>query len=136
MFYFPPVSDDLQPVLGGGTYPVAFQDRAEVIAVMEYLASVDYANARQRFQKLANGGGETKLSGFISPHKDADQALWAPLEQSFNSILQNAGLFRFDGSDLMPTPVNAEFWRSATAFVNGDIDAATAAANIDATWEG
>lgn len=134
VFYFPPVSDDLRPVLGGGTYPVQFADRPEVTAVMEYLASAEYANNRQRFQKLANGGGETTLSGFLSPHSGADQSLWAPLEQSFNSILQNAEVFRFDGSDNMPTAANQEFWRSATAFVNGDIDAATAASNIDAAW--
>jgi alpha-glucoside transport system substrate-binding protein len=136
VFYFPPVTEDVRPVLGGGTYPVQFADRPEVAAVMEYLASAEYANARQRFQKLANGGGESTLSGFLSPHLEADQSLWAPLEQSFNSILAGAEIFRFDGSDNMPTPVNAEFWRSATAFVNGDIDAATATATIDANWEG
>jgi len=134
VFYFPPVSADIRPVLGGGVYPVAFQDRPEVLAVMEYMATAEYANARQRLQKLANGGAADTISGFLSPHADADQSLWTPLEQSFNSILQNAELFRFDGSDNMPTPVNSEFWRSATAFVNGDIDAATATETIDSTW--
>jgi len=134
VFYFPPVDPAIRPVLGGGVYPVAFRDAPEVMAVMEYMASEDYANARQRFQKLANGGG-TALSGFLSPHANADTSLWEPLEQSFLGILQGAEIFRFDGSDNMPTPVNAEFWRSATAFVNGDIDAETAAANIDSNWE-
>ncbi len=134
VFYFPPVDPAIRPVLGGGVYPVAFRDAPEVMAVMEYMASEEYANARQRFQKLANGGG-TALSGFLSPHANADTSLWEPLEQSFLGILQGAEIFRFDGSDNMPTPVNAEFWRSATAFVNGDIDAATAAANIDSNWE-
>lgn len=133
VFYFPPVTPDIKPVLGGGVYPVAFRDAPEVMAVMKYMASADYANARQRFQKLANGGG-TALSGFLSPNSGADKTLWEPLEQSFLDILQQAEIFRFDGSDNMPTPVNAEFWRSATAFVNGDIDAQTAAANIDANW--
>ena len=134
VFYFPPVTDDIQPVLGGAVYPVAFQDRPEVMAVMEYMATAEYANARQRLQKLANGGAADTISGFLSPHADADDSLWTPLEQSFNSILQNAELFRFDGSDNMPSAVNAEFWRSATAFVNGDIDAETATADIDSTW--
>jgi alpha-glucoside transport system substrate-binding protein len=134
VFYFPPVSADVRPVLGGGTYPVQFADRPEVAAVMEYLASSEYANNRQTFQKLANGGGDDKLSGFLSPHADADQSLWAPLERSFNAILQNAEIFRFDGSDNMPSAANQEFWRSATAFVNGDIDAATATAQIDGAW--
>jgi len=133
VFYFPPVTPDIRPVLGGGVYPVAFRDAPEVMAVMDYMASADYANARQRLQKLANGGGAA-LSGFLSPQADADHSLWQPLEQSFLDILQGAEVFRFDGSDNMPTPVNAEFWRSATAFVNGDIDATTAAANIDANW--
>ncbi|MCP3975556.1 MAG: alpha-glucoside ABC transporter substrate-binding protein, partial [bacterium] len=52
----------------------------------------------------------------------------------FLNILAGAELFRFDGSDNMPTAANAEFWRAATAFVNGDIDAAAAAAAIDAAW--
>ena len=134
VFYFPPVTADIQPVLGGGVFPVAFQDRPEVLAVMGYMATVDYANARQRLQKLANGGGADTVSGFLSPNTGADQSLWTPLEQSFLSILAKAELFRFDGSDNMPTPVNAEFWRSATSFVNGDTDAATATANIDANW--
>ena len=134
VFYFPPVTEDVRPVLGGGVFPVQFADRPEVAAVMGYMASADYANARQTFQKLANGGGETTISGFLSPHSGADQSLWAPLEQSFNAILAGAEIFRFDGSDNMPSAVNSEFWRSATAFVNGDIDAVTAAAAIDANW--
>lgn len=134
VFYFPPVTDDVRPVLGGGVYPVQFADRPEVAAVMGYMSTAEYANARQRFQKLANGGGDETLSGFLSPNLEADQSLWAPLEQSFNAILAGAEIFRFDGSDNMPTPVNAEFWRSATAFVNGDIDAEEATANIDANW--
>lgn len=133
VFYFPPVDPEIRPVLGGGVYPVQFRDAPEVAAVMEYLASAEYANARQRFQKLANGGGAA-LSGYLSPHSGADLSLWEPLEQSFMQILQGAEIFRFDGSDSMPSPVNAEFWRSATAFVNGDIDAETAAASIDANW--
>lgn len=134
VFYFPPVTADIQPVLGGGVFPVAFRDAPEVLAVMEYMASSDYANARQRFQKLANGGAPETVSGFLSPHFDADQSLWTPLEVSFLNILAGAELFRFDGSDNMPTAANAEFWRAATAFVNGDIDAAAAAAAIDAAW--
>lgn len=133
VFYFPPVDPEIRPVLGGGVYPVQFRDAPEVAAVMEYMASADFANARQRLQKLANGGG-TALSGFLSPHSGADLSLWEPLEQSFMQILQGAEIFRFDGSDNMPTPVNAEFWRAATAFVNGDIDAETATAAIDANW--
>jgi alpha-glucoside transport system substrate-binding protein len=133
VFYFPPVDPAIRPVLGGGVYPVAFRDAPEVAAVMEYMASAEYANARQRFQNLANGGGAA-LSGFLSPNSGADQSLWQPLEQSFLDVLSGAEIFRFDGSDNMPTPVNAEFWRSATAFVNGDIDAVTAAEAIDANW--
>lgn len=134
VFFFPPISaDDAKPLLSGGVFPVQFNDRPEVTAVMAYMASADYANARQRFQKLANGGGEA-VSGFISPNADADITLWSPIEQSFINILRNSEVVRFDGSDQLPSPVNSEFWRSATAFVNGDIDAATATENIDATW--
>jgi len=132
VFYFPAINaGDDKPLLSGGVYPVAFQDRPEVHAVMEYMATADYANARQRFQQLAQGGASTTVSGFISPHTDADLSLWSPLGQSFLNIFQNSLIVAFDGSDQMPTPVNAEFWRSATAFINDEIDAAIAAAQID-----
>ena len=131
VFYFPSVSGD-RPLLGAGTLVGAFHDRPEVWAVMEYMSTAEYAETRQVAQtELLDGG----LSGFLSAVNGIDPSVFQPLEQSFIEILANAEVIRFDGSDLMPADVGAgTFWSEGTSFVNGDIDAATAAANIDASW--
>ena len=134
VFYFPSIGDGSRPVLGSGTLAAAFQDRPAVWAVMEYLGSGEYANRRQVAQQDEKGGAG-QLSGFNSSNLDLDRSLWEPLEASFIEILQSAEVFRFDGSDLMPADVGAgTFWTEATAMVNGEKDAAAAAAAIDASW--
>ncbi len=130
VFYFP--ADDGRPVLGAGTLAVAHDDRPEVWAVVEYMGSVEYANARQAAQAEIKGGG---LSGFLSAAQGVDLGLYTPLELSFLDILANATTFRFDASDLMPADVGAgTFWTEGTAAVNGDITAKEAADNIEASW--
>ncbi|VAW00434.1 Alpha-glucosides-binding periplasmic protein AglE precursor, partial [hydrothermal vent metagenome] len=136
VFYFPAVGDD-KPVLGAGTLVSAFRDAPEVWAVMEYFASADYADARQRFQALGKGAAVTEgvLSGFLSPNVNADLSLYAPLEQSFLDILNTADVVRFDGSDLMPSEVGAgTFWTEGTSAVNGDKTIQEALDAIEASW--
>ncbi len=133
VFYFPSVSGD-RPVLGAGTLVSAFRDAPEVWAVMEYYASPEYADNRQRFQNLSKGGGAV-LSGFLSPNLNADLSLYQPLEQSFLDILFTAEVVRFDGSDLMPAAVGAgTFWSEATSAVNGDKTVEEATAAIESSW--
>ena len=133
VFYFPSVTGD-RPVLGAGTLVSAFRDAPEVWAVMEYYASPEYADNRQRFQNLAQGGGEV-LSGFLSPNVNADLMLYQPLEQSFLDILFTAEVVRFDGSDLMPAAVGAgTFWTQATSAVNGDATVDEALQTIEDSW--
>ena len=105
----------------------------EVMAIMEYFGSPEFANARQTLQKEAKGGGDV-LSGFNTANLNVDRSLWNPLEQSFLEIMANNDV-RFDGSDLMPADVGAgSFWTEGTALVNGEKTVAEAAAAIDATW--
>lgn len=131
VFYFPEGSTG-RPVLGAGTLAGAFNDRPEVWAVMEYLGSPEFAEARQKSQ-LELGGNE--LSGFVTGNLNVDRSLWAPLEQSFLQIMADAEVLRFDASDLMPADVGAgTFWTEGTAMVNGDKSVAEAAAAIDASW--
>ncbi len=133
VFYFPSVKGD-RPVLGAGTLVSAFDDRPEVWAVMEYFASPEYADNRQKFQNLSKGGGAV-LSGYLSPNLNADLSLYQPLEQSFLDILFTAEVVRFDGSDLMPSEVGAgSFWTEATSVVNGDKTVDEALQAIDASW--
>jgi len=132
VFYFPSITADDRPVMGGGNLTGAFNTNDATWAVMDYMGSADYANARQVAQREAKGGG---ISGFNTANINADSSLWSPLGQGFVTFLQEAETFRFDGSDLMPADVGAgEFWTQATNMVNGDADVATAAAAIDAAW--
>lgn len=141
VFYFPSNTAD-KPVLGSGTLAGAFEDRPEVWQVMEYFGSPEYANARQIKQQELKRDAETPedvlvLSGFNTANRNIDTSLWAPLESSFIGIMQNAEIFRFDGSDLMPADVGAgTFWSEGTAMVNGDKSVADATAAIDASWPG
>ena len=130
VFYFP--ADDGRPVLGAGTLAVVHNDRPEVWAVVEYMGSVEYADARQAAQAEIKGGG---LSGFLSAAEGIDLSLYTPLELSFLDILANATTFRFDASDLMPASVGSgTFWTEGTAAVNGDTPVQEAADNIEASW--
>ena len=129
-FYFP--SDEGHPVLVGGLQAAAFRDAPEVWKVMQYLGSADYANARQKAQRQLAGG---ELSGFLTGNSKADKANWADLEQGFLDTLATASPAAFDGSDNMPAEVGSgAFWTEGTSFVNGDEDAKTATANIQAAW--
>ena len=133
VFYFPAVAaKGNRPVLTAGTYVSAFRDAPEVWAVMEFLGSAEYANARQSAQAARKGGGQ---SGFLSANLDQDLSVYNDLERSFVEILQTASPARFDGSDLMPAAVGAgTFWTEGTSAVNGDKTVAEAFAAIDASW--
>ncbi|MFT7473320.1 MAG: alpha-glucoside transport system substrate-binding protein [Verrucomicrobiales bacterium] len=134
VFYFPSLTADDKPVMGGGNLTGAFNTNDATWAVMDYMGSGEYANRRQAAQKAAKGG-DGVLSGFNTANLNADKSLWEPLGQGFVTILQEAPVFRFDGSDLMPADVGAgEFWTQATAMVNGEIDVAGGAAKIDEAW--
>lgn len=129
-FYFP--SDEGHPVLVGGISVAAFRDAPEVWKVMEYLGSPEFANDRQAAQSARVGGDS---SGFLTGNKNADKSNWSELEQGFLDTLATASPAAFDGSDQMPADVGSgTFWTEGTSFVNGDEDAATATANIEASW--
>lgn len=131
VFYFPDINGD-RPVLGAGTFAAAFSDDDATMAVLQYLSTNEYATARQKAQAELKGGG---VSGFLSAARGQDPSVYLPLEQSFLEILNTAEIFRFDGSDLMPADVGAgTFWTEAVKLVTGEVDAQTAADNIQASW--
>lgn len=131
VFYFPDINGDA-PILTAGTFAAAFDAEPATMAVMEYIATAEYAETRQRIQTEILGGG---LSGFLSAAQGQDPSVYQPLEQSFLQIINDAGIARFDGSDVMPADVGAgTFWSEGTSLVNGDIDVATAAQRIQESW--
>jgi alpha-glucoside transport system substrate-binding protein len=133
VFYFPDI-DGTRPVLGAGTLAAGFNNNPATMALLEYMSTSDYAEARQRAQAERKGGG-TALSGFLSAANGQDPSVYQPLEQSFLEILANSEIVRFDASDLMPAAVGAgSFWTEGTSAVNGDITAQQAADAIQASW--
>ncbi len=131
VFYFPDINGD-GPVLTAGTVAGAFDEDPATMAVMAYLATPEYAQIRQQKQTAELGGS---ISGYLSGAKGQDPSVYQPLEQRFLEILSTADFVRFDGGDLMPADVGAgSFWSEGTSLVNGDITAAEAGANIQATW--
>jgi alpha-glucoside transport system substrate-binding protein len=131
VFYFPDVNGD-KPALTAGIFAAAFNDDPATMAVMNYIATADYAETRQKNQTEAVGGG---LSGYLSAAQGQDPSVYQPLEQSFLEILEASQIARFDASDLMPADVGAgTFWSEGTSLVNGDTTAEDAAAAIEASW--
>ncbi|GIV98167.1 MAG: alpha-glucoside ABC transporter substrate-binding protein [Herpetosiphonaceae bacterium] len=123
-FYLPPI-DPAQgkPVLGGGDVFAMFNDRPEVRAVMEYLATPKAA--RVWIEK----------GGFISPNKGVPLD-WYPneVDRTQAEIIKSATIFRFDASDLMPPQVGTgTFWKGMVDWVNGkDLD--TVLQEIENSW--
>jgi alpha-glucoside transport system substrate-binding protein len=131
VFYFPDINGD-GPVLSAGNFAAAFDEEPATMAVLEYMATAEYAQTRQAKQSAELGGS---LSGFLSAAKGQDPSVYQPLEQNFLDILTSADFVRFDGGDLMPADVGSgSFWSQGTSLVNGDITAEEAGANIQATW--
>jgi len=127
VFYLPTITDEFGTVvLGAGTHVVAFTDRPEVIAAMEYIGTAEYADARIAADK----------GGFLSPNTAHDtDGYSADLDRTLSEILVSADPFRFDASDLMPGEVGAgEFWRSGTDFVSGAITLQEFLDNTQAAW--
>ena len=127
VFYLPTISDEFGTVvLGAGTHAVAFTDKPETLAVLEYIGTAEYANARIMSDK----------GGFLSPNRDHDTSLYSSsFDQGLAEILVSANPFRFDASDLMPGEVGAgEFWRSGTDYVSGSKTAQEFADDTEDAW--
>ena len=128
-FYFPGMTEDQRPVLGGGEFVAAFADRPEVAAFQAYLASPEWSNARA--DATPEGGGWVSANSGLDREKlksDIDKL-------SFDLLSDTTQEFGFDGSDLMPGAVGAgSFWKEMTAWIaEGKSDADVLKA-IQASW--
>lgn len=124
VFYFPTIDDRFgQVTLVGGIYAVAFNDKPATVKAMEYMAGVEYSNARIK----------SKKAGFLSPHKEATYD--DKLDQLLAGILEKADPARFDGSDQMPGAVGSgAFWKEGTNWVLGTSDLKTFLDNVEKAW--
>jgi alpha-glucoside transport system substrate-binding protein len=116
-FYFPSIDPAKgKPVLVGGEFPAAFDDREEVVKVQAYLSSPEWANSR------------AKLGDWFSANKGLDQsAVTGTIDKLSVQILQDPStVVRFDGSDMMPGAVGSgSFWKGMTDWINGKYTKAT-----------
>jgi alpha-glucoside transport system substrate-binding protein len=84
-------------VIGGGEMMGAFSDRPEVREALEFFFS-----PRHGIEAAEQG------LDYLSPHRDFDFAHYTPFMRRQAEVLKDAlanDTFRFDASDLMPTPV-------------------------------
>ncbi|MCW2607828.1 MAG: putative transporter substrate-binding protein [Frankiales bacterium] len=126
-FYLPGKTADEKPVLGGGEFIAAFNDRPEVQAFQTYLSTDTWANAKAK---------ATPLGGWVSANKGLDAAnLVSPIDKLAAETFQDEGaVFRFDGSDQMPAAIGSNaFWKQATAWITGQDTKATVD-KIEAAW--
>ncbi len=107
-FALPPIDEALgNPVLGGGDMMVMFDDRPEVRAVMEYLATPESA------QGWAEAGGFIAANGSVPADWYVNYT-----EQTLAGIINEADTVRFDASDLMPAEVGqGTFWSGMVEWV-------------------
>jgi len=132
VFYLPAMGDGDRPLLGVGTYAVALRDAPEVWAVMEYLASAGYAEARQLAQAAR---ADYEVSGFLSANTRQSLDVYRPVEQTMVRILWAGEPMRFDASDLMPPRVGfGSFFVEGTRAVSGEVSVVDAIDAVEASW--
>jgi alpha-glucoside transport system substrate-binding protein len=104
---------------------VMFDDRPEVRAVMEYLATAEAAQ------------GWIDAGGFVSPNQSVPLDWYSAYPNNeLAAILNGADVFRFDASDTMPAEVGAgTFWSGMIDWVASDgTNTADVFAGIEASW--
>jgi len=128
-FYFPGLTEDKRPVLGGGEFVAAFSDRPEVAAFQTFLSSPEWANAKAK---------ATPLGGWVSANSGLDPAnLVSPIDKlSFSLLSDTSQDFGFDASDLMPGNVGAgSFWSEMVKWIAEDKPDAEVLDAIQASWK-
>lgn len=124
-FFLPGETPEDRPVLGSGDMMVMFDDRPEVRAVMEYLATADAAQ------------GWIEAGGFISPNSAIDSSAYSDYASGQQAeILADATVLRFDASDTMPAEVGqGSFWSGMVEWVQAEgANTEEVFAGIEASW--
>jgi len=122
-FVLPGITNAPPPVLVSGELVAAFNERPEVAAFMEFLATP------------AAGEGWAELGGFISPHEDFDASFYgSEIDRKAGLVIEDAPYIRFDGSDVMPSVVGTgTFWQAMRVYIrSGDLNRAVTL--VDDSW--
>ncbi len=125
-FYLPPIDEEYgNPVLGSGDLMLMFEDRDEVRAVMEFLATPEAAEVW-----IVEGG-------IASPNSAVpDDWYIAYAQQETARILGEATTLRFDASDMMPAEVGqGRFWEAMVEWIAAEgTNTDEMLESIDAAW--
>jgi len=109
-FILPGITEGELAVEGGGEFVTPFSDDAATQAVLEYMSTPEFADAR------------VALGGAISANTGADPSLASSafLTEAMEIVQDPNTVFRFDASDLMPATVGSgSFWRGMVDWIDG-----------------
>lgn len=128
IFVFPPAAEGDytgQPILGGGDLAALMNGNdPDAQAVMQFLTSDQF------------GGPWAQGGGWLSPHTTFDTSQYPDeITRSTAEFVNGADVFRYDGSDLMPTAVGGgSFWTGMVEWLRGDKTAEQVTTDIENSW--
>ena len=118
-FYFP--ANEGHPTELGGNNAAAFRDAPEVWAVMQYLGSPEFANARQTAQSSASPGGPRRPAFLRPTARRRPERVYSARAEASCRCCRPPTRRRSTPRTQMPTEVGSgTFWAEATSLVNGD----------------
>jgi alpha-glucoside transport system substrate-binding protein len=122
-FPFPTINTQFQgAVTGGADVVVAMTNTDAVHQLVKYLAT---AEAQTIW---------VKRGGFTSVNKAVDLASYPdPIAKASAQMLTAASTFRFGAGDLMPSQVQAAFWKGVLAFIQDQTQLDSALSAIEST---
>jgi alpha-glucoside transport system substrate-binding protein len=124
-FVLPGSEENPDITLSGGIYAAAFNDNEATAALLQYIASTDFANAR----------ADNEQGGFLSPNKNVDTGLYPDeLTQRFGEDLASAEPVRFDASDTLSRETNSAFWTAVNNISGGDQTVEEALTEVENAW--
>ena len=123
-FMMPPVAGT-PSVIGGGDFAVAFNSDPAVAKVMNYLASGDYATS------LITVPGASFITANMGV--DVTKEIDPLLADAIKSLTNPTANFRFGAGDVMPSVVQAAWWKGMVDWING-ADLTTVLNQIQAAW--
>jgi alpha-glucoside transport system substrate-binding protein len=115
---------DGQPILGGGDLAALFRLNDDTVKVMEFLSSDAF------------GAEWAQAGGWLSPHRTFDLSQYSDeITRQVAEIASEAAVFRYDGSDLMPTAVGSgSFWKGMVEWLQGAKSSQEVCDEIENGW--
>ncbi|MGY2004663.1 ABC transporter substrate-binding protein [Blastococcus sp. SYSU DS1024] len=126
-FPLPPIDGGAAPVLGGGEFVAAFNDRPATQALQTYLSTADWANVK----------AQVSGPGWVSANTGLEiDNLESPIDQLSAELFQDPeSVFRFDGSDLMPGEIGAgRLWTELTNWFANDKPTEAVLTDVENAW--